>query len=84
MSGRISFAKGSQDWGGRRKLNPDDAPRVDREDVRKFAHSYSISVKREGLGMWWRMDVNGKWWTLGMTNYLALKEIKRFVKEQAR
>lgn len=80
----MGFAKGQNDYGGRHKENPDGCPKVTREDVRKFAHSYSISVKREqySSGMWLRQDINGKWWTLGMTNYLALKELKRFVKKE--
>jgi hypothetical protein len=79
----MGFAKGSQDWGGRRPLNPDNCPHVSGEDVRKFAHSYSISVKREGYGMWWyKPRHSDSWLTLGQTNYLALSLLKRHIKEE--
>lgn len=70
-----------QDWGGRRKLNPDDAPRVSGKQVRAKATSLGIEIKNEGLygrgGMWFWKRPDGKWYTLGQTNYLAIEQLSR-------
>lgn len=68
-----------QDWGGRRKMNPDNCPVVRRIQVIVAAVKIGVKVKREGQGMWW---VSGagieKWFTLGQTNYIALYNLQHF------
>ena len=77
----MSFAKASQDWGGRRKLNPDNAPRVSRQDILGFAQQHAIVVRREGLGMWFRLD-GSTWYTIGQTNYLAMECLRRLTRAE--
>ncbi len=67
----MTFAKNSQSWGGRRKLNPHYAPNITCNDVLKVAKQINVEVKREGKGMWWVKTINGNWVTLGQTNYIA-------------
>lgn len=71
----------SQDWGGRRPLNPSNCPRISGKQVCKEAKCYGIEVKREGLGMWWYKK-NGLWYTLGQTNYLAFNFLQIIIKER--
>lgn len=66
-----------QDWGGRRGDNPPECPYVTGDQVRAYAKSIGVEVKREGLGMWFR-KIDEKWYTLGMTNYIALGQLFRF------
>lgn len=76
-----------QDWGGRRKSNPDNAPRVTRIQVEKFAEEHGYEIEREGY--WWASDMwkgrikgTAVWRTLGQTNYLALEQLKYLVSEE--
>lgn len=65
-----------QDWGGRTKLNPENCPKVAGKQVRARAKRLRLEVKREGIGMWWVKKEDGKWYTLGQTNYLAIRYLK--------
>lgn len=65
-----------QDWGGRRKANPEDAPKITRKQVEKYAESIGAKISRDGRGMWFAESVDGTWYTLGLTNYLALKNMQ--------
>jgi hypothetical protein len=65
-----------QDWGGRRQLNPDNCPKISGSQVRQHAKELNITVKRDGLGMWFYYS-NNVWYTLGQTNYLALHCLER-------
>ena len=69
-----------RDWGGRRKLNPDNCPHVSGKDVREYAQKHNIKIMREGLGMWFFFDGKTRY-TLGQTNFLALEWLKRIVLE---
>ncbi len=72
-----------QDWGGRRKANPENCPKVTHQMVLDLAKEKGIEVKRGDFfgydrhfvgsdkAMWWAMFPNGEWRTIGMTNYLA-------------
>lgn len=75
-----------QDWGGRRKLNPDDAPRVSGKQVREKAAALGIEVKNKGLygrgGMWFWKRPDGQWYTLEQTNYLAMEQLRRIEKAE--
>jgi len=78
----MSFAKGSQDWGGRRKENPEGAPRVTRQDVLDRARELGLQVKRDGLygmsGRWLYLD--GKAWRgLGNTNFRAVERMRAMI-----
>ena len=64
-----------QDWGGRTKLNPENCPRVTGRQVEELADTHGIQVKREAQGMWFVFK-QGQWYTLGQTNYLALKQLQ--------
>lgn len=64
-----------QDWGGRRPLNPEGCPKVTADQVRSRAKRLGIEVKREGKGMWW-FKKESQWYTLGMTNFLAIRFLK--------
>jgi hypothetical protein len=80
---RIRHTMG-QDWGGRRAANPSDAPRITREQVEQYAQSIGVEIEREGKGMWWFINKdNGKRYTLGQTNYLALEYLKQMKQEAA-
>lgn len=68
------------DWGGRRAVNPPDAPRVTADQVREVAELAGVEVKRDGAGwtQWWVLRPGDVWRTLGATtNYLALQELQR-------
>ena len=66
------------DWGGRKKLNPENAPRVSAKQVRHLASSIGVDVRRDGCGgAWWFYD--GQWLTLGQTNYLAMVRLQEMV-----
>ena len=69
-----------RDWGGRRKLNPDNAPRVTRNQVLDFAATHGLKVKRDGNSSWLHFR-NGTWYSCGMTNYLALRRLERYVSD---
>jgi hypothetical protein len=70
-----------QDWGGRRKVNPDNIKRVTRKSVLDFAKKLDIEVMREGQGMW-LYKKNDIWYTLGQTNYIAIQTLTKLEKEQ--
>lgn len=75
----MSFAKNSQDWGGRRKVNPDNVPKISRKDVLSEAKKLGVEIRREGLGMWLvYIEEKHNWYTLGQTNHLALENLQRF------
>ena len=74
----MSFATNHQDWGGRRKANPDNAPRVTRQEVIDLANNCDIEIKRAGLGIWF-FKSEGTWYTLGQTNYLALRQLRQLI-----
>lgn len=69
------------DWGGRRKMNPEGCPKVTRQDVLDYAKSKGVEVWNDGdygaRGTWWQKDENGVSLTLGITNYIALQTLKR-------
>lgn len=71
-----------QDWGGRRPLNPPNAPKVTGNMLFQYAKEHNIKIKRDGYwwasGMWMYCD-NEKWFTAGQTNYLAMETLKRLV-----
>ena len=67
-----------QDWGGRRKENPPNAPRITSCEVTEFAQQNDIETRREGLGMWFYLK-DSIWYTLGQTNYLALTHLTRLI-----
>lgn len=70
------------DWGGRRKLNPDNAARVTRQQVLKYAADHRIEVKRDGLGSgMWFFKRGPVWCTLGQTNYIALRWMQKEIVE---
>lgn len=72
------------DWGGRRKINPDDCPKVTGETVRTKAAMLNVFVRRGDFiginfhpsdrGIWWYLE-NGKWLILGATNYVAFSNL---------
>lgn len=79
-----------QDWGGRRPLNPPDAPKVTKQDVETAAKEAGLQVFRGGFfhdkttyqsdrATWWVLADNGQWYTLGDTNYIALTSIQEIV-----
>lgn len=76
-----------QDWGGRRRINPIDAPKVSKQDVYTFAEKHGINVQRaittgSGLypsnqGPWWRFDrIKEEWLTCGNTNYECIHHLE--------
>lgn len=79
-----------QDWGGRRKQNPDNAPKVTAKMVNKFAKLHGFEIFRatqlpsgrlfEGshASTWW-IVVDGTNYSMGETNYIALESMKRRV-----
>jgi hypothetical protein len=84
-----------QDWGGRRKQNPENCPVVTVKQVTDKALSMSVEVKRGDFhgskndrwfgecdhGTWWYLNkLNGMWYTIGDTNYLALCELSKIDK----
>lgn len=82
-----------QDWGGRKKLNPEDCPKVTSQQVAALAQDAGVEIFRGGFladgssyqephGTWWYKDREGTWRTLGMTNYLAICLIREFMNEQ--
>jgi hypothetical protein len=81
-----------QDWGGRRRMNPEGCPKVTAEDVLAKAAVMGVEVKRGGwfkstgsfyhsaYGTWWiKEDV---WRQIGGTNFLALQYLERITNEQ--
>lgn len=75
-----------QDWGGRRRENPENCPKVSQKDVITLAQALNIKVFRGGFfangeaynephGTWWYKDYQGTWRTLGTTNYLAVMHL---------
>lgn len=62
-------------------MNQESAPRVTRKQVEKLAAELGVKIKREGQGMWFYWNVLMKeWYTLGMTNYLAIDHLE-YIKE---
>jgi hypothetical protein len=72
-----------QDWGGRKRLNPENCAKITYKDVLEIAKQLSIEIKRGSYsrydnnfiaskrGTWWIMKNDGDWMTIGDTNYLA-------------
>ena len=58
-----------------RKLNPEGCRRVHSDEVKAIAILYGIRIKRDGQ-MWLYKSLD-TWYTLGMTNYLALEQLKK-------
>jgi hypothetical protein len=75
----MSFSINHQDWGGRKPMNP---PRVAYRHLYAYADAHRFSIKREGKGMWLYFNKERGWVTLGMTNYLALQELKHIVEHK--
>jgi hypothetical protein len=83
------------DWGGRRKENPERCPRVTRDDVIAFATEHGYKVQRAMVypgragffkstqGPWWFHD-GRQWLTAGSTNYLALETLRALPKRRRR
>lgn len=74
-----------QDWGGRRPVNPPGAPIIKASEIYELATRLFITVRRGDFtssgawlcsdrGIWWYED-NGKWFTLGATNYVAYNNL---------
>ncbi|MFA5036422.1 MAG: hypothetical protein WC479_04530 [Candidatus Izemoplasmatales bacterium] len=74
-----------QDWGGRRKVNPENCPKVTDKEVEAKAKELVLEVQRGDFsrrdhgfmhspqGTWWyRNPIDNKWYTIGATNYWAL------------
>lgn len=61
---------------GRKALNPPDCVKVTSQQVLDKATELGLSLKREGIGMWfvWE-EKKQQWYTLGQTNYLALGQL---------
>lgn len=80
---RINHTMG-QDWGGRRRLNPENCPTITRSMVILRAAELGIKVRRGHIlsehafqnserGTWWAYSYDKKQWlTIGDTNFLAL------------
>lgn len=68
-----------QDWGGRSAANPKGAPRVSVAQVRAYAESVGVAVRRAGPGwsMWWYLAPNDVWRQGYSTNLLMLKYLQR-------
>jgi len=74
-----------QDWGGRRKLNPNNAPVVTAKEVEDYAASMGVTVFRatqtryslhpSSRGTWWYETEKG-YVSLGDTNFIALQTLK--------
>lgn len=69
-----------RDWGGRRKVNPANAPKVTRGQVIGFAVLHGYKIRRDGNSSWMILK-EGVWYTCGMTNFLALKKLEAMVEE---
>jgi hypothetical protein len=83
MTKNTGFGRGQgRNWGGRRKMNPDDAPKVTRKQVLDFAAKNKFEIKRNGNSHWWLKDSEGIWRTAGITNYLVLENMKRTLLER--
>jgi hypothetical protein len=74
-----------QDWGGRRKVNPENCPKVTNKEVEAKAKELNLTIQLGDFsridhefmyspqGMWWYQNpMDKRWYTIGMTNYLAL------------
>lgn len=75
------------DWGGRRKENPENVPRVTAKMVEDYAASIHVEIRRDGIrGMWFYVGgfklESACWYTLGSTNYLALENLRKLQKEK--
>lgn len=68
-----------QDWGGRRKTNPEGTPKITMRQVNDYAKEIGVEVWREpgNYSMWWLMRNGKKYKTLGMTNFQALNYLHR-------
>lgn len=72
----LGFGKSQgRDWGGRRKVNPKNAPKITRRQVFEYAKIIMVEVKRDGNSTW-MYKKQDTWYTCGMTNYLALEYLK--------
>ena len=82
------------DWGGRAKINPENAPKVTGKMVLDYAENHSIQVFRGEFskidrsiiksqqGTWWYLGNDNVWRTFGQTNYLAMCNLKKMVAEK--
>ena len=69
------------DWGGRRKQNPEGCPKVTWKDVFAYVASRGIHVKWGGPtavenGTWWYWSSDDRFQTAGTTNYLCMEFLK--------
>jgi hypothetical protein len=70
------------DYGGRKKTEPGNCPKVICKNVFAFAKAKNIRVKWGGpsvveSGTWWFWSVKNVWLTAGVTNFLYLEFLKR-------
>lgn len=70
-----------QDWGGRKKANPDNVPKITKGMVEVEAIKKGFTARREGgnFSYWWLLKNNKRFIGLGMTNYIAFMYIKNNV-----
>jgi hypothetical protein len=63
-----------QDWGGRRRENPVDAPRVSRNDVLAAAAELAFTVRKSRRFAGWEYhDADRGWCSAGSTNFLCVQ-----------
>lgn len=63
-----------QDWGGRRKSNPDECPIVSSVEVIAFAKERGFELRKNVV--WFVKEKDGEWRSIGDTNYWALENLK--------
>lgn len=72
-----------QDWGGRRKTNPDNCPKITRKMIEDLANENHIEVWNDGYGgyhgTWLYKKPDGINYVLGSTNYIAFEHLKRVI-----
>lgn len=71
------------DWGGRLPSNPVGCKKITRTDVLKYAADNNIEVKRDrgNFGMWYAKRKDGEFYTIGLTNFLALSHLQSNLKK---
>ena len=82
-----------QDWGGRRKSNPDNCPKITKKMVYDLASELGIEIRRgdyfhdlsfyhSDRGTWWIYNIEFKWVTMGDTNYWAYCNLLKIKEKQ--